>query len=255
MFSKFKHFFSFFAFFIFILFIPRRADKTNAMTLIQSYSPKIIFCLSLMLFHHASIAAPTAAKQRNNENAFESAQKKYAESQTFTSSFSQTQTHKVLGTKKESLGRIFIKRPDKFLWQTESPDPSLMVSNGTKTWFYTAPFREGEKGQVLIKKSADVHSQLIIDLLSGTGNLKKSFNIKQLNPTLFELKPQKNTRAGDVVRIELEIEKSTNLVYKVTLFSSTGNQTALTLKDTTLGPNLSDKMFEYTPPPNTEVIE
>jgi len=68
----------------------------------------------------------------------------------------------------------------------------------------------------------------------------------------FELQPQKPV--GDVSRVELFLERPTNLVYKVVLKTKTGNETELMLSNVTLGPKLPDTMFQFTPPANTEEI-
>jgi outer membrane lipoprotein carrier protein len=140
-----------------------------------------------------------------------------------------------------------------FRWETVTPEASILVSNGKKVWFYTPPFREGENGQVMVRKAADVQSKLAIDLLSGQADLKKSFKTKKLSDQHFDLKPL--IPAGDVARIELFLEKSTNLVYKVVLYTKTGNQTELVLKDVTVNPQLADNMFQFVPPENTEEIQ
>ncbi|MBI3558672.1 MAG: outer membrane lipoprotein chaperone LolA [Deltaproteobacteria bacterium] len=181
-------------------------------------------------------------------------QAKYKDVLTLTAEFTQKQTNTTLGTTKETSGRIFIKRPNMFLWQTTLPESetSLLVGNDKKVWFYKPPFREGESGQVLIRKAADVQSQLAIDLLAGHADIRKEFTYKDLKEGHFELIPLKP--AGDIDHLELFLEKSTNLVYMLVLFTLTGNRTELTLKHVVLNPQLSDKMFTFTPPPKTEEI-
>ena len=177
----------------------------------------------------------------------------YKNVKTLTAEFTQQLKNIALGTTKESFGRIFIKRPDMFRWETHKPEQSILVSNGKKVWYYTAPFREDEKGQVMTKRAADVQSRLAIDLLAGTINTEKDFKVRRLSDDHLELTPLKP--AGDIDRVELYIEKPTKLVYKLVLYTKSGNQTALTLKNVTLGPSLSDTMFNFVPPANTEEIQ
>lgn len=179
---------------------------------------------------------------------------KYKTVKTISAEFSQKQTNLALGTTKETSGHLSIKRPDKFRWQTEQPvdEASILVSNGKKVWYYKPPRREGGRGQVYIREAADVQSKLLIDLLDGQANISKDFKTKDLGAGRFELKPLKP--AGDIERIELFLERPTKLIYKLVLFTMTGNQTELTLKSVALDPQLSDKMFNFVPPEKTEEI-
>lgn len=179
---------------------------------------------------------------------------KYRDVKTLTAEFSQKQINIALGSTKESKGRISIRRPNSFRWETLEPakEISILVSNGKKVWFYKPPFRETENGQVLIRNAADVNSQLAIDLMSGRSNTEKDFKFKELAPGRLELIPLKP--AGDIERIELFIESPTKLVYKLLLFTLTGNQTELTLKNVELNPKIPDSLFIFKAPPKTEEI-
>lgn len=203
---------------------------------------------------HAKKSATKKASSKNEsrKNPLSDVQEKYKNVKTLTAEFTQRQKNVTLGTTKESSGRIYIMRPNKFRWETHEPEKSLLVGNGKKVWFYTAPFREGEKGQVMTKRAADVQSKLAIDLLSGQSDSNKDFKIKKLAEGHFSLVPLKP--AGDIEHIELFVEKATNLVYKLVLFTKSGNETELTLKNVTLNPKLSVAMFNFVPPPNTEEI-
>lgn len=194
-----------------------------------------------------------SSRASSSNNPLADVQSTYKNVKTLTAEFTQQLKNVALGTTKESSGRIFIKRPEMFRWETHQPEQSILVSNGKKVWYYTAPFRKGEKGQVMTKRAADVQSRLAIDLLAGTINTEKDFKVKRLADDQIELIPLK--AAGDIERVQLYIEKPTKLVYKLVLFTKSGNQTALTLKNVTLGPNLSDTMFNFIPPANTEEIQ
>lgn len=199
--------------------------------------------------HEKKIATKKNETQLNSLNVVQS---KYKNVKTLTAEFTQQQKNVTLGTTKESSGRIYIMRPNKFRWETHAPEKSILVGNGNKVWFYTAPFREGEKGQVMTKRAADVQSKLAIDLLSGQSDSNKDFKIKSLADGQYSLTPVKP--AGDIERVELFVEKTTNLVYKLVLFTKSGNETELTLKNVTLSPKLNETMFNFVPPPNTEEI-
>lgn len=203
---------------------------------------------------YASAEISKTEKQKAGKSNLAAMQAKYRGVTTLTAEFTQLQKNISLGTTKETNGRIFIKRPNFFRWETHQPekDASILVSNGKKVWYYTPAYREGEHGQVLIRNAADVQSRLAIDLLDGHANIEKDFKIKTLDQSHYELTPLKPL--GDIDHVELFLERPTNLVYKLVLFNLTGNQTELTLRSVTLGIKLSDSMFNFTPPKNTEEI-
>lgn len=215
------------------------------------------FFFALSIFAFASIALATSARAEKF-SALDSARAKYKSARTMTAEFTQKQKNLALGTTKESSGRIFVKRSSsggaiQYRWQTDKPDASLLVSNGKKVWYYTPPFRKDERGQVMIRSADSGQSRLALDLLTGGGD-GKSYKTRQLaEEGRFELKPLKPV--GDVSRVELFLEKPTNLVYKVVLKTKTGNETELKLSNVTLGPKLPDSMFQFTPPPDTEEIQ
>ena len=224
---------------------------------------KACFLLSIFFIINSE-AAPTAVKapfaKRKSKPTLEqpqddlrSMQEKYKSVTALAADFTQSQTNTALGTTRVSTGHIFIRRPNKFRWETLDPDPSILVSNGKKVWYYTPPFRKDEHGQIMVKKAADVQSQLAVDLLAGQSDFKKDFKIKRLASERYHLTPLKP--AGDVEHIELHIEKPTNLVYKIILFTTTGNMTELALKNVTLSPQLSDAMFDFVVPENTDEIK
>lgn len=185
---------------------------------------------------------------------FDFLKKKYASAATLKAEFTQIQKNKMMGSEKKSEGILEIKRPDKFRWDTLTPDPTLLLSNGKKIIYYTPPFHEGEKGQVIYKKSADVQSKLAVDLLSGSSNLKKDFKPKKVADRHYELIPIKKN-LGDINKIELYIDPKADLVYKLKLQHTTENETEIELKNVQLGEKLENSRFEFNAPPNTEVIQ
>lgn len=177
----------------------------------------------------------------------------YGENKTLVTDFTQTRIDGVLGTKRVSTGSIEIRRPDKFRWETKTPDVSTLVTDGKTVWSYTPPFRAGEKGQLMTRKAADVQSRTAIDLLSGSTDIRASFKSKRKGIDKWELTPLKN--AGDIKKIELSLDSKSRLIYKVRLFHATGHETELVLNNTRLGASIDDSRFSFKAPPNTELIQ
>jgi outer membrane lipoprotein-sorting protein len=129
----------------------------------------------------------------------------------------------------------------------------LLIVTSKEVIYYTPPYREGERGQVAIKRAVDVQSNLAVSLLSGGADIAKNFKVKKIESAHFELKPIKSS--GDINKIDLYVEKSTNLVYKVLLSHTTKNTTEIELRNVRLGVELSDSIFRFKIPPNTNKID
>ena len=212
-------------------------------------------CLHILfefIFLETGYQSCYAENKKTKISSFEKMKQTYQNTKTLTTEFIQSQKNVTLGDEKRSTGRIFIKRPNKFIWQTLDPNPSQTVSNGFKVWMYTPPFRKEEKGQIIVRQVAQAQSKLAIDLISGQSKIENDFKINKINDSTWKLIPKKPI--ADIESIELQIDMLTNLVYKLSLTNKTGNQTALEFKNMVLNPELEDSTFQFKVPPNTEEI-
>lgn len=174
----------------------------------------------------------------------------YKKSGTLTAEFSQEKFIASLKMKKTSSGVLWVKRPKSFRWQTHEPDPNILVSNGTKTWFYTPPFDESEPGQVIIRKSSEVQSQLLNALLMGAFSNYNKMKIQTINPQEYLLTPQAGT-AADIEKIRIKIDQNKKHITQVHLVHKGGNTSQITLSKIDLGKKLTEDLFIFTPPANT----
>ena len=174
----------------------------------------------------------------------------YKKSGTLTAEFSQEKFVASLKMKKNSSGVLWVKRPKSFRWQTHEPDPNILVSNGTKTWFYTPPFDETEPGQVIVRKSSEVQSQLLNALLMGAFSSYNKMKIRTLSSEEYLLTPQAGT-AADIQKIRIKIDPKKKHITQVHLTHKGGNTSQITLSKITLGGKLTEDLFIFTPPANT----
>jgi outer membrane lipoprotein carrier protein len=179
---------------------------------------------------------------------------KYTKGGTLSAHFTQINTNPNLSQKKTSQGTILVKRPSRFRWETLKPDPTLLVSDGSHFWLYTPPFDSDERGQLIEKKSSEMQSQLAQALLAGSFSSTRDMSIQQKSPSTFLLIPKKNT-AGTITQIRLEIQPDQKLIQKVILNHQNGKSAEITLSDIVLGKAISDDVFVFTAPPNTDRIE
>lgn len=202
----------------------------------------------------ANARKESAIKNRGNlPKLLSEVEKKYTESPTLVAEFSQVNESAALKQKKTSSGLIMVKRPDKVRWETLRPDPNLLVSDGKRLWYYTPPFDEGERGQVIERKSSEIHTQLTHALLSGSFSAARDMKITRKSPSHFILTPKPGT-AGTVSRAEIHVDPKQKLIRKVILVHLGGNRSEITLSNIELGRELKDDLFYFIPPPDTDRV-
>lgn len=177
---------------------------------------------------------------------------KYSSLKTLKADFTQTQKNPILKTSRESRGVLYIETPSKFRWETTTPEKSILLSTPTKTLYYTPPPTADGRGQVALRKANDANSQAALDLLSGGKKIAKNFKITTISPLKYLLKPRK--RLGDLNDLELHLEKSTNLVYKIVLNFKSGKTTEIVLQNVMWNATLEPQVFTVEIPQNTDHI-
>ena len=181
---------------------------------------------------------------------------RYAKGGTLTAQFNQTQYNATTQSTKKSKGTLQLARPNRFRWDTLTPDPNSLVSDGEKVWFYTPPFDEGEHGQVIEKPAKSVKTELASAILAGslstkTGELK----VKEAGPHLFEVSPRKAGAAGTVERVLVDVDPKLKQISKLTVHHKGGNRSEISLEDVKLGSPIEASVFEFKAPPNTDRIK
>lgn len=181
----------------------------------------------------------------------------YAKAGTLSADFTQINEIASLQVKKPSSGVIRAKRPDKIRWETHKPDMNVLVSDGHTFWFYTPPMDEGDRGQVIERKSSQIQSKLANALLSASfsgGPVTRTMKIQQTGPGAFTLTPKKGT-AGTVLEAKVEVDEQKKIIKKVVLSHQDGNRTEILLTNIELGKPMRDEDFVFTPPPNTDRVK
>ncbi len=217
----------------------------------------MVFRLILFFFFLTSTAL--AAKEIDSPLLAE-VEKKYKKAQTIHAEFDQINHIVAYDKLKKTSGYLWIKRPNKVRWETRIPEKNLFISNGDKFWFYTPPFDENDRGQVIIRDSTEVQSELMTQLLSGAINFKSGImKIQKYNDNGFILFPKRGT-AATIEKAWVFISKKRKVIWKVVLEhyapkrESKGNWTEITLKNIKLGDHFDDDHFEFNKPAKTDVI-
>ena len=153
------------------------------------------------------------------------------------------------GVLEESEILLHVKRPDGFYWETISPFPELLVTNGTKLWTY-----QPDLEQVVIENWDPDQTELAAQLLYGqTDNLRDNYYVVAINSEQtrsFELKPKSADSLYELITINF-LNESLDLIY---IQSSSGERTAWRFTTSRINVPLGDDLFEFVPPEGIEVI-
>lgn len=181
-------------------------------------------------------------------------QSQYQKSTGIEAQFDQITDIRATKQVKKAKGRIWIKRPNKLRWETLEPDPNILVSDGKTFWFYTPPFDKDERGQVIVKKTAQVQTQFLNALLSGSFDFdKNATSVETRSANVFLLRPKAGT-AGDVQIAQITVDQAKHTISEVLLTHTSGNRTEIKLREINLHPKLEDALFRFTPDRNTDKI-
>jgi outer membrane lipoprotein carrier protein len=152
-----------------------------------------------------------------------------------------------------SSGKVWFQPPNKFRREVKGSSPSLTVSDGRQLWIYYPNFKSAEryplgKGSPLDSTVAAINSSL---------NLEDVENTFQINATKTDNKYELTLlpRAASMKRVFQKLDLRINdqlRVERTDMLLPNGDRIVTTYSNQTRGP-VPASMFEFTPPPGTEV--
>jgi outer membrane lipoprotein carrier protein len=173
--------------------------------------------------------------------------------QGFSADFFQSSTLRALGMTDTANGRLTVKRPDKMLWVYEKPEPQTIVTDGIRLWIYrpmdnqvmlgTAPnfFKDG-KGASFLTDIRNVRNQFHVTI------------VKAERPGTDRLQLIPRRTQHDIGRILVSIDRETSNIVEIVTFNSYDDETRIELRNIVFQNNLTDKMFQFAVPEDTEIV-
>lgn len=156
------------------------------------------------------------------------------------------------GVLEESNIQMLLKKPDGFYWETLSPFPELIVTDGRKLWNY-----QPDLEQVVIEDWDSSRSELAAQLLSGNiESLDGDYRIESVTGIdsehqEFELIP----RAADSVYQIISINFMSDELESIYLNSKNGQQTVWRFENVIRNREIADSQFQFVAPEGIEIIE
>jgi len=156
------------------------------------------------------------------------------------------------GILEESTIQMRLLKPDGFYWETISPFPELIVTNGKFLWNY-----QPDLEQVVIEDWDTSRSELAAQLLNGeTRNLAEEYMISKSAEASgehaeFRLEPI----ASDSEYSEITISFIGNELDTIFINNKNGQKTAWQFSNVQRNKPIQAELFEFIPPEGVEVIE
>ena len=99
---------------------------------------------------------------------------------TFKANFNQSYKSSLTGKEKSTKGGIEYKFPGHLRFEIYGPNKTLFITNPKKTWYYNAPFIEGESGEVTIKKTGKMVLSKFFDALKEGLSSNKHYKVEKV---------------------------------------------------------------------------
>ncbi|MCO7222756.1 outer membrane lipoprotein chaperone LolA [Pleionea sp. CnH1-48] len=171
---------------------------------------------------------------------------------TYQAKFEQTITDSAGLIKESAKGEFWLKKPQQFIWKTQSPYEQEVISNGETLWIHDI-----DLDQVNIQSLNKALGTTPALLLSASAEtLGASFIVKKLvsgseQSATFELLPKDSE--GVFERLLLLFKD--DVLREIALYDSLGQQTIVRLKDVKANLELDDKQFVFVIPEDLDVVD
>jgi outer membrane lipoprotein carrier protein len=168
-----------------------------------------------------------------------------------------TEIYRADGPERVESGTLWLKKPRKMRWEYRSPKEKLFISDGEVVWFYLPAERQLRKAT--LKKLDDLRSPIAF-LLGKTKlenelrGLSKAVDQSPLGASDVVLRGVPKAMAGQVSEVLLEITPS-NQIVRIVLMEADGATTEFRFAGWKENVELSDRQFQFTPPPGVETVE
>jgi len=148
-------------------------------------------------------------------------------------------------------GKMSVKRPGLFRWETLKPSNQLVTTNGNVLWIYDPELLQATKQQL----DTQVGNTPALLLSGDPRKLNESFLISEeqgaKGEQVFLLKP----RSKDALFEQLKVRFKGAQLLQMSLADSLGQQTDIRFLNIKVNPSLNAKQFEFTPPKGVDIID
>lgn len=192
----------------------------------------------------ALLPAPLLAGALDQLQAF------YANATVLTADFEQRLVDEDGETLERYAGRLWIQRPDRFLWRYDSPYPLELGSDGQQMWHYDVDLK-----QATLRDAQASLSGTPAELLGGDFSGLQRYETRELAPDQgvqwLSLRPREDE--GDFAHIRIGLAKGQPA--HIVLDDRLGQTTRIQLHDLRINPDLPATRFKLDLPPDVTLVD
>ncbi len=169
--------------------------------------------------------------------------------------FEQRLVSGALGAGLAESGRLRVERPGRMRWDYDPPDPKVALVREERTFLYLP-----DEGQYLIGELSESEG-ILPDLLAGRGRLEELFEVSlakegdaaRTRPWRLRLVPRR--AAAGVEELLLSLDGRDFAILAAEVVDGSGSRTEYAFRRVRRNRPFPAGVFEFTPPPGTEVVE
>lgn len=177
----------------------------------------------------------------------EALQQQLAAIKSFKAEFSQQVTDSQGEAIMQGEGNIALQQPMMIRWQQQSPDNTLFVSNGDKTYYFDS-FAE----QVTIMNTHSLIDSTPFVLLTSKDPEQWAKYQVVATDAGFSVTPNKGVES-QVEKLDISFNAQEQGLASLTVLDTSGQQSLFTFKDAKVNEALATQTFEFTIPEGVEV--
>lgn len=160
-----------------------------------------------------------------------------------------------LGGSFRETGRLRVERPGRMRWDYDEPDPKVALLVGEATFLYLP-----EDRQLVLGKLSEA-DRVLPELLAGRRRLEEAFRATRVDSARkggtgawrLELEPRQPV-AG-IEAVVLAVDPRDFRILSADVLDGAGGRTEFTFRCSARNRPVDPGLFQFTPPPGTDVVE
>lgn len=184
-----------------------------------------------------------------------SVQRHYEGVRDLSAEFSQTTRNVALGAfpgdETPARGRVVFAKPGRMRWVYESPEPSLVVSDGQTLWIYDPTAKEVQ----VLPVDAGFLSGTAIQFLLGQGEILESFTVTatscEAEQVSLGLRPK---QSATYERLELRVDRASGAIVATAVVDLFGNRTDVVFNHVERNRKPGEELFRFEPGEDDRVL-
>jgi outer membrane lipoprotein-sorting protein len=139
------------------------------------------------------------------------------------------------------------------------PENTIFVSNGTKAWYYTAPFDVKEKGEVIVQPSNKLLITKFFDYLNKGLESNETYSVKKEKEYFIITFSDKAQKELSILKAHLDHDNKVisklSEIKSLKIFYKDGKEVKLTLSSFIENVKFDKTYFDFKVPDNTKIVD